>query len=511
MRVATEDERTRLTYVFQPGSGPPGEPMRLKLIAVALLISFFPAALDAEQSNPAAATQIEARINGERWSGDLIEIAKRRILRILIVPTALGFYFNGSQMQGAMYELGRELEKELNKKLKTGNLPIIAAFIPVAREEMISKLAAGYGDLAATLIAPREAQGTQVDYTAPLVPNAAGVVVTGPAAPPLAKLDDLSSHEVYVHENTIVWDKLVELNGQLSKKGKPIKLMPADHNLLDDDIAQMVNAGLVPTTIMYDEIADAWAKVLPGLRVHHDLLLGTAPLCWAVQRNTPQLKAAVNDFISSHRLGTAYGNTVAQRYLKQTKWVLDATSREDLKRFDEMVKLFQQYGNQYSFPYLLLAAQAYQESRLNQRLKSAAGAVGVMQIKPSTAANDPIDIPRVQKLDRNIEAGAKYMRYMMQQYYANEPMDQVTKGLFALASYNAGPAKIQKLRKEAAQRGYDPNLWFNNVEIVASVEIGRETVDYVSNIYKYYLAYKMVLERQARSKEVKQKKQINKL
>src|SRR5215472_4991965 len=394
MRVATEDERTRLTHVFQPGSGPSGDPMRLKLIAVALLISFSPAALDAEQSRPVAATQIEARINGERWSGDLDVIAKRRILRILVVPTALGFYFNGSQMQGAMYELGRELEKELNKKLKTGNLTIAAVFIPVAREEMISKLAAGYGDLAATLIAPREAQGTQVDYTAPLVPNAAGVVVTGPAAPPLAKLDDLSSHEVYVHENTIVWDKLVELNGQLSKIGKePIKLMPADHNLLDDDIAQMVNAGLVPATVMYDKIADAWVKVLPNLKVRQDIVLGTAPLCWAVQPNTPQLKAAVDDFIKTHSLGTAYGNAIARRYLKETKWVLDATSREDLKRFDEMVKLFRQYGNEYSFPYLLLAAQAYQESGLKQDLRSPLGAVGVMQIKPSTAAANPIGIP----------------------------------------------------------------------------------------------------------------------
>jgi membrane-bound lytic murein transglycosylase MltF len=128
-----------------------------------------------------------------------------------------------------------------------------------------------------------------------------------------------------------------------------------------------------------------------------------------------------------------------------------------------------------------------------------------MQIKPSTAAGDPINIKGVQKVDRNIEAGAKYMRYMVTQYYAKEPMEEVTKGLFAIASYNAGPAKIQKLRREAAERGYNPNLWFNNVEIIASAEIGRETVQYVSNIYKYYLAYKMVTERQARSKAIKQK------
>jgi membrane-bound lytic murein transglycosylase MltF len=450
-------------------------------------------------------THLEDRINGEKWTGDLDGIAKRRFLRILVVPTALGFYFNGSQMQGAMYDLGRELEKELNKKLNTGNLAISAVFIPVAREEMISKLAAGYADIAGTLIVPRESQSAAVDYTIPLVPDAAGVVVTGPAAPPITKLEDLSGQVVYVHENTAIWDKLEELSGQLHKAGKAaVQLTPADPNLLDDDIAQMVNAGLVPTTVMYDKTADAWAKVLPQLKVHHEVVLGKAPLCWAVQRNTPHLKAVVNDFIKTHGLGTAYGNTIARRYLQQTKtkWVKDATSREDLKRFDQMVKLFRQYGNQYSFPYLLLAAQAYQESGLNQNLKSRVGAVGVMQIKPATAAHNPINIPGVQKLDRNIEAGARYMRYMVTQYYANEPMDQVTKGLFAIASYNAGPAKIEKLRREAAEHGYNPNLWFNNVEIIASKEIGRETVQYVSNIYKYYLAYSMVTERQSRSREI---------
>jgi membrane-bound lytic murein transglycosylase MltF len=118
-----------------------------------------------------------------------------------------------------------------------------------------------------------------------------------------------------------------------------------------------------------------------------------------------------------------------------------------------------------------------------------------MQIKPSTAAAQPIGIPDITKPDRNIEAGAKYLRYMVTQYYANEPMDRVTKGLFALASYNAGPARIRKLRQQAGAEGYDPNKWFNNVEIIASKEIGRETVQYVSNIYKYYLVYEMVTKR----------------
>jgi len=151
-----------------------------------------------------------------------------------------------------------------------------------------------------------------------------------------------------------------------------------------------------------------------------------------------------------------------------------------------------------------MIAQGYQESGLNPNLKSKVGAVGLMQIKPSTAAGNPIGIPDVQKTDRNIEAGAKYLRYMIDQYYADDPMDPVTRGLFALASYNAGPNMVRKLREQAAAEGYDPNLWFNNVEIIASQKIGRETVQYVGNIYKYYLAYKMVTDKEYQRQAARQ-------
>jgi membrane-bound lytic murein transglycosylase MltF len=239
-----------------------------------------------------------------------------------------------------------------------------------------------------------------------------------------------------------------------------------------EDLLEMVNAGLVPMTVAEDKVAQYWAKVLPNLEIDSHIAVAASPLAWAVQQNTPQLKSVINEFIGGHKIGTLYGNTVTAKYLSGIKWVKDAIAGEDLAHFEEMVRLFRTYGNKYQFPYLLLAAQGYQESGLNPRLRSKAGAVGVMQIKPSTAAADPIDITGVQKIDRNIEAGAKYLRYMVSHYYANEPMDQVTKGLFALASYNAGPDRIEKLRAMAAAEGYDPNLWFNNVEFIAARQIG---------------------------------------
>ena len=86
------------------------------------------------------------------------------------------------------------------------------------------------------------------------------------------------------------------------------------------------------------------------------------------------------------------------------------------------------------------------------------------------------------------------MRFMMDQYFKDDPMDNLNKGLMTFASYNAGPGRIRQLRREAEKQGLDPNVWFGNVERVASARIGRETVTYVSNIYKYYIAYKLVVE-----------------
>jgi membrane-bound lytic murein transglycosylase MltF len=442
---------------------------------------------------------LQEQLVHEKWYGDLDGIAKRRTLRVLVAPNKLGFYFDGTEIHGALYEFCREFERFLNHKLRTGNLAIHLFFVPVGRDKLLPKLSEGYGDLVATMLATADHPQYAADFSDPLYDNARAVIVSGPGNHHLSRLEDLSGREVYYFRNTFLYEKLSRLSADLQRDRKPsIRLTAAPADLQLDDLLEMVNAGLVPMTLAEDKVAQYWAKVLPNLNVHSDMVVTESPLAWAVQQNTPQLKSIVNEFLRGHKVGTLFGNTVTNKYLTHIKWVKDAVAGEDLVRFKEMVPLFHKYGNEYHFPYLLLAAQGFQESGLNQGLKSKAGAVGVMQIKPSTAAGYPIDITGIERIDRNIEAGVKYLRYMVSHYYANEPMDQVTKGLFALASYNAGPDRIRKLRTMASTEGYDPNQWFNNVEFIAAREIGAETCNYVGNIYKYYLAYKMTTEQNAR-------------
>ena len=161
-----------------------------------------------------------------------------------------------------------------------------------------------------------------------------------------------------------------------------------------------------------------------------------------------------------------------------------------------MVELFKKYGAQYNVDYLLMAAQGYQESTLDQDVKSPVGAIGVMQVMPPTGKE--LNVGDITQIDANIHAGVKYMRFMMDRYYKDEPMDKLNKALMTFASYNAGPGRIRQLRRETKKRGLDPNVWFGNVERIASERIGRETVTYVSNIYKYYITYRLLTEQRER-------------
>ena len=163
--------------------------------------------------------------------------------------------------------------------------------------------------------------------------------------------------------------------------------------------------------------------------------------------------------------------------------------------------MFRKYAGKYDVDFLLMLAQGYQESRLDQKVKSQVGAVGVMQVMPATGKE--LAVGDISQLEPNIHAGVKYMRFMIDRYYKDEPMTPINKGLMTFASYNAGPARVRQLRQEAGRRGLDPNVWFNNVEVVAADKIGAETVTYVANIYKYYVTYRLVVEDMEREKALK--------
>lgn len=461
----------------------------LWLLAAVFIAQPVIAATPASQANSTLTVKLEQ----QPWRGDLDGMVKRRVIRAL-VPYSKTLYFVdlGGTQRGISHDFMRAFEVDFNKRLKSGNLPVHVVFIPVSRAQLIPWLLAGKGDVVAANLTITPERSREVDFAVPGARNVRELVVTGPGAPPLRSIEDLAGKEVYVGRATSYHESLTALNRRFAGAGlAPIRLREAPGHFETEDILEMVNAGLVKITVADHYLARLWQKVHPNLVVHDALALRSGgEIAFAIRRNSPLLKARLDAFTATHAQGTLFGNVTLNKYLQTTRWVKDATSQAELAKFTRLVALFQKYGRRYEVDWLLMAAQGYQESQLDQQRRSHVGAIGVMQVMPATAKD--LDVGDVTQLEPNIHAGVKYIRFMVDTYYRNEPMDPVNKALFAFAAYNAGPNRIRGLRRQAQAEGLDPNLWFDNVERLAAREIGRETVQYVSNIYKYYIAYTLV-------------------
>jgi len=314
----------------------------------------------------------------------------------------------------------------------------------------------------------------------------------------------LSGQRIYVRRESSYEASLKALNQKLQAAGKPpILIEAAPDDLEDDDLLEMVNAGLIPAAVSHDYLARFWKKVFPGLVLHENVPVRSgSELGVAVRKNNPKLRAALNTFQGKFGLHSAFGANVERRYLVNTTYVKNAASEAERQKFLDIADLFKKYSEKYDMDFLLMAAQGYQESRLDQGAKSPVGAIGVMQLMPPTGKE--MNVGDITKTENNIHAGVKYMRRVMDANFNEPGVTPINKGLLTFAAYNAGPGRVRALRRETEKRGLDPNVWFGNVEQIASERIGRETVTYVSNIYKYYIAYRLIVEdrqRRAAAKE----------
>jgi membrane-bound lytic murein transglycosylase MltF len=428
------------------------------------------------------------------WKGDFDGMAERRAIRALVIHNKMTYFIDRGKESGISYEAMKQFETFVNDRLKTKTLKVVVTFIPVPRDQLIPALLAGKGDIAAANLTITQGRQESVDFSDPFMTDVYELVVTGPNAPPIRSIDDLAGKEIQVRASSSYHESLRRINESCKRAGKQqMKLTAADEILEDDDILEMVNAGLIPITVVDNHKAEFWKQIFDRVNLHSDLVVNTGgQIAWAFRKDSPKLREVVNEFVRDHKKGTMFGNMMFKRYLANADWIKNSTSEEELKKFRAMVEIFKGYSGKYDFDWLMVAAQAYQESRLDQSLRSPAGAIGVMQIKPATAADPKVNIRDIEKLESNIHAGVKYLRFIVDEYFKDEKMDRVDKLLFAFASYNAGPAKVARLRNQATAMGLDPNKWFHNVEVVAAKEIGRETTQYVSNIYKYYIAYRQI-------------------
>jgi membrane-bound lytic murein transglycosylase MltF len=431
-----------------------------------------------------------------RHTEDFDGMVKRRNIRALVILNPIGFFYSNGRPMGAVYEALRELEAELNQKLKTGTMKVNVTFIPVRVDQAELALTQGIGDFVANGVVITQERQQRLAFTVPIQKDVKQIVVSGAGFGTVSSLEELSGKVIYANPLTASYQSLVQLNEELKKKGKTtIDIKRADEHLLEDDLVQMVNAGLIPATVTNELRAKLWSQVLHNITVHPDLAVASGQqTAWVLRKNNPELKKVLDEFVAAHAAGTSFGNTLLRRYLENTKWVVNSTTPEEMKKFAALSVIFKKCAGQYDFDYLMIMAQGYQESLLEQDKRNPSGAVGIMQVIPKYAAASPINVPNVSTPENNVLAGVKMLRTIEDHYFNDPKIDPVDKTLMTFASYNAGPNRIARLRQQAASQGLDPDKWFNNVELMVAKDVGQETVTYVGNVYKYYIAYKLALE-----------------
>jgi membrane-bound lytic murein transglycosylase MltF len=437
------------------------------------------------------------RVIWQPWQGDFDGMVERRIIRAVVPFGGYQFYYVDGLPKGATYDLLQQLEAYINKELGRRNIKVYVVVIPVSRDELIPAMLDGHADIVAGDLTITPERSALVSFARPMLKDIDEVIVSGPGAAPIDSLDDLAGREIVVRESSSYFEHLQILAADLESRGlEPPDIHLADEILEAEDLLEMVNGGMIDLTVMDDYKAEFWATVFPNIVIRDDLVINEGgSIAWAIRKDNPQFADLLKGFLRKYGKGTLVGNDTYNRYLSDASRVRCSHTSKALQRMQELIAVFQKYGEKFDFDWLMLAAQAFQESGLRQDRRSPAGAIGIMQIKPSTAADNNVGIDDITTIDGNVHAGAKYMRFIADRYFSDEKFNDLNQWVFSLAAYNAGPAKINRYRREAAENGYDPNRWFDNVEIIAARRIGRETVTYVSNVFKYYVGYQITMQR----------------
>jgi membrane-bound lytic murein transglycosylase MltF len=445
--------------------------------------------------------------------GDMDSINEWRGIRILTVYSTGQYYFHKGQEKGFTKEWADLLEKFINRNNPSKALKVRAVIVPVARNQLVPALLAGRGDLIIANLSITQEREEVLDFSIPVSKPLSEILVTGPSAPALVSIDDLSGQVVHVRHSSSYRESLEQLNRSFETRGiPPVEIEPVSEFLEDDDLIEMVNSGLLPWAVIDDFKLLMWKDVFSDLTPRPDIVLREGgQIAWAFRKNSPLLAAEINAFLKKNRQGTLVGNVLIGRYVTNFSWTENAFSDEDYARFQKLLGIFKKYGEIYEIDHLLAAAQGYQESRLDQSARSRAGAIGIMQLLPSTAGDHNIAIDNIEKAENNINAGMKYLSFLRSRYFNDPEIEESDQTLMALAAYNLGPARMTKLRNKAKSKGYDPNIWFDNVELVAATHVGHEPVQYVANIYKYYVAYRGALRDVTRRNTAREKAGIGDL
>jgi len=430
----------------------------------------------------------------EVHTDDLDEMLERKTIRVLVVNSKAFYGIDKGQKKGIYHDAIVSLEKQINKNYPNDNKHIKTKLIPipVTREFLIPALNAGYGDIAMASNTITRRREEKIAFSNPFASGINEILVTNSSLEGINAFEDLAGKEVYVKPSMSYLDSLLQVSETLVYKGyDPIVIKALPEDLESEDILELVNDGLIGIAIMDDYKAKMWSVVYNNLDLHTDITFReNSELGLMLRKDNPLLLAELNSFIEKNSVGNSFAKVVTKKYLQSKQYKNISKSGITKKKFQALKKTFKKYAERYELDPLMIMAQAYQESRLKEKAKSHVGARGIMQLMPATAKE--MNVGSIHNTDSNIHAGVKYHKLLKEHYFSDENIEKSDRTLFIFAGYNAGPNRINRFRKIAKKRGLNPNKWFGNVEVIAAEKIGRETVQYIQNIYNYYVAYTMM-------------------
>lgn len=439
----------------------------------------------------------QANKTAELWTGSYSEMLQRGQIRVA-VPYDRTIYVNDKGVQrGLAVEVSKGLAKWINAKyagqLKGKSLSI--KLIPVIASDLLNSLTTGKADIAIGDIGLYEpipnSQNFIVNHAQKVRQE---VLVTGPSSLPLKNIGDLSGQTVYGSRNTNFQKTLSELNKELKRDGKqPVNLASPLGDLDDEDLLEMLNAGLISYVIVGDWKFQLWQSIYKNITMHADLSVQDSGwVGWVVRSNNRDFNDDLKNFYDSDDFTKSLTAFRQDDYKQHLKGLKDPMDKPLWERFESMRPLFSRFGAEYKLNPLFIASLGFQETLLNQSAVSSVGAIGVMQLMPATGMS--LGVGDIHLLEPNIHAGADYMNQLINKYFPDAKFEGINRSLFAVASYNIGPNNVAKARDRAGELGFDPNRWFGNVEFIATEHMGYEPMIYVRNVYKYFISYSLRLK-----------------
>ncbi len=434
---------------------------------------------------------------------DFNDILERGYFTAVVDNSSTGLFLYKGQPMGFEYELLDRFARAHGLKLKIDVTPDL--------QEAFSKLRNGKGDILAYNLTVTKERTKKIAFTEHHKLVKLVLVQRKPDNWRNLKLHQIDrkvirdpvyliGKKVSVRNSTSYIDRLQNLSEEI---GADIQIVEESPNLDTEDLIEMVSTGEIEYTVAEEDIAKVNSFYYPNRDVGTPLSFSQR-IAWGVRKSSPQLLDTLNSWIRMMKKRVDY-HVIHNKYFKsrrasiiRAKSDYSTIKGDQISPYDELIKAA---AAEIGWDWKFLAAQIFKESRFNKNAVSWAGAVGLMQLLPSTG--EQYGYTDLTNPEVSLKAGIRHIKWINKQWESLIE-DEIEKKKFILASYNIGQGHIQDAYRLAKKYGEDPQKWdivskyllkkskpkyYNDPVVKFGYCKGIEPVNYVEVIFDLYDKY----------------------